>query len=244
MDPNFKVTGRFVCGECPTDKPFNENTFIGSIAFNKHYTNNHDPLDTYCCNQGRCKKVMLDKTSLIRHITSYHQDLLLSGSWEHRAGSSNLDLHPSNPPTAHEIERDEDTLSICLESDLPSPSSRSGQSSTSEPQPVLSLQEQINQAAVRMLLGLRSTASLTGKAVERFQHGCYQMIQTLCSGAKNVLSKRLIEKGLSIEDTEDILKDVLDLSDPFEKLRTIDDELKYFSEEYGLTKRKVLGLED
>lgn len=89
----------------------------------------------------------------------------------------------------------------------------------------------------------RSTSSLTGKAVERFETGCYNMLQQYSTSVCQSIRKALSEKGMSLEEIGEVLKDIKVQKDPFEKLRTIDDQLSYFKEHYGLVipESKFLG---
>ncbi|KAJ1528162.1 hypothetical protein ONE63_008075 [Megalurothrips usitatus] len=82
---------------------------------------------------------------------------------------------------------------------------------------------------------MRSTASLTGKAVERFQNGCNDMLQKLCSSIKEKLLAQLHVKGMSKNDIDSILSDV-QVDNPFRNLKTIEDQLSHFQEKFSLPK--------
>ncbi|KAK3918074.1 Cannabinoid receptor 1 [Frankliniella fusca] len=105
--------------------------------------------------------------------------------------------------------------------------------STSE---LLSPQEELNKAAVKLLVDLRCTASLTGKAIERFERGAFSMIQQFSSGVRSTLYFKLTEKGLTEDEIKEVLSSIDSIEDPFKNLRTIEDQLNYFADTCGLIK--------
>lgn len=109
--------------------------------------------------------------------------------------------------------------------------------------PKLSLQEQLNNSAIQLLLDLRSKSSLTGKAIERFELGCNDMIQQFCSSLTEMLTSRLVQLGITDEEASNVVKDIHDIKDPFENLKTIEQQLDFFETKYGLVRpiEKYLG---
>ncbi|KAK3924655.1 BEACH domain-containing protein C2 [Frankliniella fusca] len=110
------------------------------------------------------------------------------------------------------------------------------------PEP-LSIKEELKKLAVDTLLELMSTSSLTGKAVERFEKGCFNMLQQFSLKVHENISNALSARGMELEEIGEVLKDLELKADPFDELRTIDEQLKYFHEHFGLVipQSKFLG---
>ncbi|XP_052122295.1 uncharacterized protein LOC113211347 [Frankliniella occidentalis] len=203
--------------------------FRGSEDLNEHYKLKHDPLDSYGCAFLSCRKRLRHKSSMMRHFKDNHKGLPNIDPSSSRA----LAFEEATPSTSREVvgsnlgcitddDDDDDRLSVIVE----------GGETPPTPPPV-NLEEEVKKAAVQLLVDLRSTASLTGKAIERFEIGCNNLLQQFSASAKAKLSECLKEKGMSDVDIADVVSH-LDVEDPFKGLRTIEEQLKYFSEKFGL----------
>ena len=233
------LPGNLVCAVCRA-------VVNGMPSLNSHYREFHDPLSAYTCGQGNCRKQFRDKTSMIRHITSKHPDLLsVPYACARRQDSTsvqgeNTALSRAStscaPPLPDIEELDEDEQISAFYSDNEDPDD-------DEPQENLSVQDELKKAAVKVLMELRSTSSLTGKAVERFEAGCFKMLNNFASSIQIKISDLLSRRGMSVDEIQEVLKDVIEIKDPFENLRTIEQQLKYMQENYGLVipQRKFLG---
>ncbi|KAK3921572.1 LOW QUALITY PROTEIN: Protein cubitus interruptus [Frankliniella fusca] len=222
---DVKHTGDLLCGTCQTGE-----IYIGTIALNRHYKRRHHQLSVYVCGQLGCRKGYRDLTSMIRHITTVHKVIFEGENQELPDQADNSSSMDASFEEEDVNDNEDDAISAPLGED----------DFVDEEEGTM--QEKLNRAAVKVLLRLRSKASLTGAAVERFEKGCYEMIKQLCVSIKQSVTVRLNEKGMSDEDAEYVLSEVNSLTDPFKNLKTIDDQLKYYEEHYGLVKptQKVL----
>ncbi|KAK3925258.1 LexA repressor [Frankliniella fusca] len=226
-----KVSGSLVCGTCQTD-----DIYTGTAALNDHYKKRHLKLSNYVCGQLGCRKNFRDLTSMIRHITRTHKIIFET--------ENNQDLQLQHVQVSDDIEMD-----TCCEDDNTIDGSDDSIHASPEEEELDNeedlgtIQEQLDRAAVKLLLGLRTKASLTGAAVERFEKGCYEMIKKLCVSIKKRVTARLQEKGVTAEDAQEVLSELDTVADPFRRLRTIDQQLNYYEKHYGLVKpvQKVLG---
>ncbi|KAK3909351.1 V(D)J recombination-activating protein 1 [Frankliniella fusca] len=144
---------------------------------------------------------------------------------DHNDENSNL-INDNQEDNSMENSTEDNTVTICLndeghlndrESDMP-------------------LQERLEKSAVEVLIQLRSTSSLTGKAIERFQSGCKQMLQQHNAGIQAHVSHKLQEMGLSLKDIKEVFSEIQNVGDPFSNLKSIDDQLDFFAKEFGLVK--------
>ncbi|KAK3920433.1 Zinc finger protein 75A [Frankliniella fusca] len=202
-----------------------------------HYRHFHDPLKVYVCGQGNCSEQFRFKTSMIRHITSQHSGSLstateVTKTSQVQVAASTLSFVPDPISSVHQLNPECNADDVNDDDEDLAP--------TGDP---LSIEEELRKIAVKTLLELRSTSSLTGKSIERFEHGCYKMLSSFASNVCSRMWKSLVDKGMSEDDIREVLKDIKDIKDPFEKLRTIDEQLQYFSENYGLVipESKFLG---
>ncbi|KAK3928226.1 Uronate isomerase [Frankliniella fusca] len=211
-----KVSGSLVCGTCQTD-----DIYTGTAALNDHYKKRHLKLSNYVCGQLGCRKNFRDLTSMIRHITSTHKIIFET--------ENNQDLQLQHVQVSDDIEMD----TCCEDDNTIDGSDDSIHASLEEEEldneeDLGTIQEQLDRAAVKLLLGLRTKASLTGAAVESI---------------KKRVTARLQEKGVTAEDAQEVLSELDTVADPFRRLRTIDQQLNYYEKHYGLVKpvQKVLG---
>lgn len=206
MCPGFRFIMVF-CGDCGDECK-------SLAALSKHYSDIHSDLDSYKC--GFCRKRFLHKNSMIRHWASFH-------------GSGN-----EANPSAHAHQELPGLQPLRQPSSSPPASPAHSAASSASPPPQVTLQETVDDAAINLLVNLRSTASLTGKAIERFEDGCNQMLQDYSLSLKAKIEARLQDRGLDQEDVNNLLSDIL-VENPFRNLKTIDDQLNCFKEKFGLT---------
>lgn len=198
----------------------------GTDALSKHFRDVHDPLPSYLCGQSACKKRFLDKNSLIRHISSFHRVNV--------AGPSCQGVEPLPIGLPHNVIGN-DSLQNQAVDEVADVESNRGMHEENLGASSRNVQEVVNNSAVHLLLNMRSTASLTGKAVERFEVGCTQMLNDYIVAVKEKLSACLLDKGVDPTEVSDVLKNI-EIDDPFKNLKSIDDQLEYFSNEFGMAK--------
>lgn len=207
------------CGECLLELEDVE-------ALSKHYQDesSHESLSSFKC--AYCGKRLLHKRTLIRHISSYHVSST-GGAGTNRSDLTNeLGQHR---PLVHSSLHEEN-----IEAGTSEDNNETGGEDNDFTEDIpISLQETVDNAAVNVLVNLRSTASLTGKAIERFEKGCSDMLNHFCSSLKSNLITKLGEKGMAKEDIDAVLSEV-QVEDPFRHLKSIDDQLNYFRKKFGL----------
>ncbi|KAK3928256.1 FERM domain-containing protein 1 [Frankliniella fusca] len=219
------------CVECNPPK-----LFRGPNLLNDHYKQKHEPLESCGCAFLQCKKRFIHRTSMIRHFKTFHKGPNIAPS-SSRSQPTALEAVPSTSTFHEEIgsgqyghasgfltedDDDDDRLSVIVDGGM-----------NASPNPPANLEEEVRKKAIQLLIDLRSTASLTGKAIERFETGCNTLLQQFSTSAKAKLSESLKEKGMSDAEISDVLRH-LDVDNPFKGLRTIEEQLKYFSENFGL----------
>jgi len=236
-----------VCGDCTSSV-----TFSSLEELKRHYVLRHNQRSVFTCGEIHCKTQLLNKTSLIRHIQEQHPYLIGRTCGHHvnpgvvTQGSSTYDHVLQDHPTgdSDEFAGDEDhvdegaraedigsqltSTNVCDVPHMPDPGP---------------LSVNMNKLALKMILDLRSKGSLTGKAIERFQEGCTMLLRGYREIIIHDLSIQLRDCGLSEPKLGDLLSGIRDVGDIFSNLKTIEDQLNAFAEEFGLVKpvEKYLG---
>lgn len=223
-----------VCGDCASIV-----TFDSLDELKRHYVLRHNQRVVFTC--GDCKTELLNKTSLIRHIQEQHPYLIArTSSQQPNLGvcgqviSTIRDHAFQDHLTGDTVDEDaggEDIGSQLNESD-----------ETTMPDlgpPCVDM----NKLALKMMMDLRSRGSLTGKAIVRFQEGCTTLLRGYREIIIHDLSIQLMGCGLSESKIEDVLQSVRNVDDIFNNLKSIEDQLTAFAEEFGLVKpvEKYLG---
>ncbi|KAK3920771.1 Sec-independent protein translocase protein TatC [Frankliniella fusca] len=88
-------------------------------------------------------------------------------------------------------------------------------------------------SAGKMILNIRQTGAITGSAVERFQDECFKMVKDVAKVMKQKVKKFLVEENINTPQSRNLLRELC-VDDPFQLLRTMKQQLKYFAEELGL----------
>ncbi|KAK3918242.1 Filamin A-interacting protein 1-like [Frankliniella fusca] len=192
-----------------------------------------------------CRKEFRDKNSMIRHIQQKHSCLFSADRPEvqelvmpNRAPMQNRARSPSTSTADHDEASDMNEVAYHDEAGF----DFNAESSDLHAEPI-NMEDELKRLAVKVLLDLRSTSSLTGKAIERFESGCYNMLKQYSASVCQNVRCALEEKGMGLEEIREVLKSIEVKQDPFDKLKTIEDQLQYFKERYGLVipESKFLG---
>lgn len=243
QDINMSTVQSLVCGDCTSTV-----TFSTLEELKRHYVLRHNQRSVFTCGEIHCKTQLLNKTSLIRHIQEQHPYLIGRISGHHvnpgvfAQGSSTNDHVLQDPgDNDDEYAGNEDHVDDGVGAE------EIGPQLTSTNVPHMPDQEppsvDMNKLALKMIMDLRSKGSLTGKAIERFQEGC----TTLLKGYREIiihdLSIQLRDCGLSELQLGTVLNGIRDVGDIFSNLKSIEDQLNAFAEEFGLVKpmEKYLG---
>ncbi|KAK3925512.1 Zinc finger protein Eos [Frankliniella fusca] len=190
-----------------------EEVCLGTRLFNRHL-NRHVP--PYSCGQGNCNRNFQHKTSLIRHIKDNHLEVETSDS--SAAASSEADSESTqssdNDNAYHNVNQPE----------------ISDDSSESEDEGPIDLES----AAAEVLLNLRSSGALTTSVIERFQDACSTLIGKVTrKHIQSVKTYLRLEDRLNTDAAQDLLRD-LATENPFVNIRSLKQQLNYFSREMGL----------
>lgn len=212
------------CHECSS-------VFKGTSALSSHILHSHSTLKTFTCGQGGCRKTFIHKTSMIRHITSYH----LSGNQQASTSRAAPESTVGQQIVFHGV--DEDRSCADVEAD-----SVSTNDSDDDPLPLKSPAEVIEDKAAQMILSLRSSPGITGRAVERIEKHVLSMFEAYSTSVRETLQAKMVSQGLSDDVVSNLLKDI-SVPNPFVGMETIEDQLNYFQKNFGLVKpeEKFLG---
>ncbi|KAK3929765.1 Nicotinate-nucleotide--dimethylbenzimidazole phosphoribosyltransferase [Frankliniella fusca] len=89
---------------------------------------------------------------------------------------------------------------------------------------------------------LRSTARLTSAAITRFQVAYRKLMNAQNTVVKHRLFTSLKAKGIPNADMIELLDEAFKVEDPFSELKSIEDQLEFYSSKYGLVIPKELFL--
>lgn len=231
-----------VCGDCPVKV-----TFSSIDDLKKHYIVRHNQIRKFTC--AECKSELMNKTSLVRHIENQHPYLISGSSSQHSNEGSSAHVFTGEEsrafgghgnPTGESGAfggHDDPTGDQALQGTFGY--NMDFQQNASFDESENSLSDDIvclDKLAIRMIMELRSTASLTGRAIERFQQGSLTLLRGYRQNLIQDLTVHLKNVCLSETDKEDILKIIKDPGDIFRNLKTIEDQLDAFAEEFGMVK--------
>lgn len=218
----------YTCYECPGS------VFNGPAALSTHIGQYHPTLNSFTCGQGGCRKSFIHKTSMMRHIKSYHfgdnQQASTSRAEPEATASQQVEFHGVGEGGYEDI-----TADTVADSDS---SSDSGDDHLPSKSPA----EVMEDKAAQMILSLRSSPGITGSAVQRIQKHVISMFEAYSNSVKETLKARLTSEGLTDDDVSKLLKGV-SIPNPFVGMETIEEQLDYFEKNFGLVKpeQKFLG---
>ncbi|KAK3924228.1 Zinc finger protein 358 [Frankliniella fusca] len=213
-DSTFPVS----CGECP-----HLGRVFGIESLKQHYLEVHPSIGQLTC--GSCAQIFFNKTSLIRHIKQQHE---AKRNWTEDSSTA-----------------DRSSIGQALASQPPSPQSppsppsggEDDTESSENPYPCGNLRD----AADKVLINLRSVGTITAKAIERFQDGCNVLLREQLNSTKNKVFKLLSEKNVPTTDIMEVLNSITN-EDPFTDLNSIQSQLEYYANKYGLVKPQEMFL--
>ncbi|KAK3925603.1 Zinc finger protein CRM3 [Frankliniella fusca] len=230
---DLRKTGNFKCAVCAK-------VCVGTDELGTHYRHMHEPTFSYNCGEENCTKSFRDKRSMIRHVTERHAKKHCpdaNAATQNQPGDNNQP--GANARDVQQVQHFEPGMDLDDDNNYV----MANEEVDEEPIENIPIEEELKKLAVETLMDLRSTSSLTGKAVERFEKGCFNMLKQYSVKVQQSISKSLTDKGMSPDEIQEVLKDLNVASDPFEGLRTIDEQLLYLHEHYGLVipQTKFLG---
>ncbi|KAK3924452.1 Chorion transcription factor Cf2 [Frankliniella fusca] len=213
------------CGNCGDS----EVTYSTFKSLNEHYTNVHPGISQFFC--GYCESVLLNKTSLIRHVKT-HQEI-----------GTRLSPRINQPPSLQEHQLERQGGNIINETFNHEDMDVHEETDDEMNSLVDSPRNDLRRTAAEVLLQLRSKASLTGAAIQRFQEGCNKLLQSQRDIILDQVAFHLREKGLPEDDLAAVLEEIKIPHDVFVDMDTIPKQLDLFAREFGLVKpeEKYLG---
>lgn len=229
----------WICGNCPVRE-----AFTSLNALSDHYTGHHHQAASFNCILDGCQQSFLNKSSLFRHLRNFHTGLsvaapsssshvpvppcnrLEDGNSEIAAGSGHSGFGLGVMHDESYNDNNEDLLNSTI-------------STNREYHPSVDL----NKVAAQVVMELRSKASLTGKAVERFEDGCTKLLENYRVEILNQVIFNLKLHGMSDADSVVMVEGIPNVTNVFDGLRSIQDQLEVFEKEFGLVKpvEKFLG---
>ncbi|KAK3924430.1 Zinc finger protein 322 [Frankliniella fusca] len=193
-----------------------DRVFVGKDDFLSHLRRTPHAVPILC---GKCNQEYHHLTSLIRHIKNTHiqeaqnNDVILDQMEVDGAVGDGVE---ENPDCGGEDADHGDQMEQVSEEE-------------SSDEEIVDLVR----SAGQMTLNLRQSGSVTGSAIERFQHECFKMVRDTSKSLKQKVKKFLADENINTPQSRALLQE-LHVDDPFSQLRTMKQQLKYFSSELGL----------
>ncbi|KAK3929434.1 Zinc finger protein 423 [Frankliniella fusca] len=206
-------------------------------SLNIHMERKHGSVGSVKC--GLCKKEFIHRTSLIRHIKSHIKNsdgaeedeaetTIGSGVGQHSlAGQRDQDISMA--------EGNEDSDDNTHQNIFEQPTSDN--EDYQEPD--------FQKLAAMFLLKLRSSGNLTNASVFMIQNFVADLLTDVLKGVEHSTSKFITESlGVDKEEASQFLSgSTFKIKNPFEHLETVEEQLQYFSEKFGMAipEEKMLG---
>ncbi|KAK3929386.1 Transcriptional repressor CTCFL [Frankliniella fusca] len=201
--------------------------FKTTAELSRHFKYRHVELTKFTC--GHCRYAFMQKTSWVRHVNAVLAENQENVSDE--GSDSNDDTNEHSHFEAHGTGYGEDQdnntgdgndggMEVCDQEVPPDP-------------PAVNQFDMETEAAI-FLMNLRSSGDITGASVEVIQKYTKDLLVRVVSGLRQKVSVYLQENSENLEDNENFLKETFEVKDPFEKLKSTDDQLQFLSDKFGL----------
>ncbi|KAK3915662.1 Zinc finger protein 814 [Frankliniella fusca] len=199
------------------------------VDLKNHLSAFHDGLSSYKC--GQCRKDFLHKTSLVRHIESHIKQnkdgVSVDSSDEHSSASDGV----NNDGGTFDME-DAGVAAGNINPD-------SEDISTIPPQPALNMQEEI----AMFLLKLRASGNLTNTSIQMIIDNVSILLQNIMLKAKEDTKTFLNSTEVPPENAQNFLSSIFHCNDMFNGLKSIEDQLDFYCERFGLVVPEELFLD-
>ncbi|KAK3911240.1 Zinc finger protein 605 [Frankliniella fusca] len=93
----------------------------------------------------------------------------------------------------------------------------------------------LSKSAGRMVLNLRQTGTITTSMIQRCQEECFHMMQEVAASIRQEVKKFFIQENINTPASRAFIKGIA-VEDPFQRIKTLKQQLNYFSKELGLVK--------
>lgn len=186
-----------------------------------HFTNYHAGLPSLTC--GKCSKNFIHKTSLIRHIANHIHD-----------ENENSDSSESSDNAGQNYNEDRAQASDDFNENVGNNGrNEAGQQAGPNIQPQPQLNFELD--AAKFLLKLRASGNLTNTSIQMIVDNVSLLLQNVMHQAQEKTRTFMNSSTIAPEDSEDFLKSgSFDTSSMFEGLKTIDEQLEFYCDKFGL----------
>lgn len=209
-------------------------------ALNRHMSLKHGTVSSVKC--GLCKKLFMHRTSLIRHIRDHikksedDDDEEVCENARENAG----DL-PNAGPARSADQEDVNMVDANDEDHDDNASQGASEQHLGEDFEV----RDFKTLAAMFLLKIRSSGNLTHTSVSMIQDFVAELLTDVVKNVEHCTSQFLLESlGADNEQASEFLSGpTFQIKNPFENLQTVEEQLEYFSEKFGMAipVEKMLG---
>ncbi|KAK3919923.1 Zinc finger and BTB domain-containing protein 7C, partial [Frankliniella fusca] len=205
---------------------------------NTHFERKHVCLTTVKC--GLCRKKFLHRTSLIRHIKNH---IKKGNEEEHEDDNESVQsLHPVAGPSSTAADRQDFSMVEDCADDNENGASQGG------PEQLMGENFEVSdfkKLAALFLLSLRSSGNLPNTSVSMIQDFVTELLNNILENVEHCTSKFISESfGVDREEASAFFSGpTFQMKNPFENLKTVEDQMEYFSEQFdmGIPVEKMLG---
>ncbi|KAK3920373.1 Zinc finger protein SHOOT GRAVITROPISM 5, partial [Frankliniella fusca] len=188
-------------------------------ALSQHFFSRHRNLAAIKC--GQCKKDFIHKSSLIRHIHTVHLDGSESSSSD---SSTDSGSQPELLPHDNADVGDSDTVT---NDEHEVEASAVGDMFTKLPQDP-------SVEASLFLMNLRTSGNLTHASIRIIQEHVDKLVSSVLQKTASETSQFLDKCGVSKEESSQFVEETFSNPKLFDGLNTIEDQLNYFAEKFGM----------
>lgn len=94
----------------------------------------------------------------------------------------------------------------------------------------------LSQAAAVCTLNLRQAPGITSSQIGRFQEECQKMMKNMSINHVCKVRQFFLQEGIDTPASRQLLQDLAAAPDPFHKIKTLEQQLAYFAEHFGMVK--------
>ncbi|KAK3911532.1 Ras-responsive element-binding protein 1 [Frankliniella fusca] len=189
-----------------------------------HLTTKHGARQNFSC--GQCRRLFIHKTSVIRHITEKHINQEEEGSdneEEQRLGGPSASSPPSPTPSTSLS-----TSCVASEEEDGEGNTFAGGNENETPKDIVT-------EAAMFLLKLRSSGNMTNTSVLHIQNYVRELLVNVLKNVRQNTEEFLTNCGVSYAEAAEFLSGpTFHMDDPFANMKTVDDQLTFFCEKFGL----------
>ncbi|KAK3910157.1 Ras-responsive element-binding protein 1, partial [Frankliniella fusca] len=220
MDTRPSQRLHLMCTQCAVP------TFLDSAAsLNNHYLKSHPHLVSYTC--GKCKKSFMHKTSLIRHIREAHID--------HEDSDNDDDEEVDHGHVVIPQQDGNESFDSNGEDNAHQANNPDGGNNAEQITDEAAAPFDLKAEAALFLMKLRSAGNITHASVRLIQTYVEELLKNILHHVEEKTSDFLKECAVPPEQSAPFLTgDTFNLGNPFEGLESIEEQLNYFCDKFGM----------